>query len=539
MALLPQLALQDVTVAVVTAVREEFIAVCSVLELKQKVLVPLNTNSLRGQIGVVNHKWDGRHVVLAVRLPEMGNNSAAIVGTSLPNACPLLTQVIMTGIAGAMPLSTNAENHVRLGDIVVSGHQGVHQYDRGKRFTSRFVAINSPNKPSMRALQAHENLLEDAELGERPWEDYIKQWHGALGAKWARPKMDQDVLAESWSAAYTVCGLLEIEVPRRLINRVEHPRDAEREERPDTPRIFTGRIASANRVQRNVAERRQLQDQFNDIRAVEMEASGIADACWHVGSLNYFIVRGTCDYCNQDKSDTWRRYAALIAACYTRAILEWLAPPSPRFGIQTTSHGPITLATLATAPPNMAGPVADAVTAFASHLRAETEARVKAEQELAKARSNITTTADAAATSSTGIEAMQPGTNVEAVIISAGISTRPVAAEPGKQASEADRVAAPEEVLDPLVSEHAAALAREIKLARDTRELRRAFELSAKLKALVDARAGDIERNVLSQCYEEIAQVTVIRARTSEASGSAQLLHEARLYIEKARNVGQ
>jgi len=34
------------------------------------------------------------------------------------------------------------------------------------------------------------------------------------------------------------------------------------------------------------------------------------------------VVRGICDYCDDNKNDLWQGYAAVVAAAYTRALLE-------------------------------------------------------------------------------------------------------------------------------------------------------------------------------------------------------------------------
>jgi len=52
-----------------------------------------------------------------------------------------------------------------------------------------------------------------------------------------------------------------------------------------------------------------------------MEAAGVADAVSHAESF-FFVVRGTCDYCNEDKNDDWQFYAAAAAAAYARALVE-------------------------------------------------------------------------------------------------------------------------------------------------------------------------------------------------------------------------
>lgn len=52
-----------------------------------------------------------------------------------------------------------------------------------------------------------------------------------------------------------------------------------------------------------------------------MEASGVADAGWDK-NIGFLVVRGICDYCDTKKNDVWQQYAAIVAAAYTRALIE-------------------------------------------------------------------------------------------------------------------------------------------------------------------------------------------------------------------------
>jgi nucleoside phosphorylase len=99
---------------------------------------------------------------------------------------------------------------------------------------------------------------------------------------------------------------------------IAHPRDSKRKR--GQPRIFIGPIASANKLLKSASERDELRDRFG-VKAVEMEGSGIADAAWSL-EKNYFVIRGICDYCDGNKNDEWQMYAAVVAAAYTRALLE-------------------------------------------------------------------------------------------------------------------------------------------------------------------------------------------------------------------------
>jgi hypothetical protein len=161
--------------------------------------------------------------------------------------------------------------------------------------------------PSARLVTAAK-LLEAARLtGQRPWEEYIAC--ALQGLKATRPDKSTDILTDADDPSVVI----------------PHPSD-EPDRHDGLPRVHYGKIASANKLLKNAKLRNKLRDQYGAI-AVEMEASGIADATWIGGARGYLIVRGICDYCNESKGDSWQAYAAAAAASYVRALIESLPPP--------------------------------------------------------------------------------------------------------------------------------------------------------------------------------------------------------------------
>jgi len=248
----------------------------------------------------------GKHRVVIAHA-GVGTNQAAVRATLLLNQFPV-EAIIMCGIAGGVPHPTKPDDHVRLGDIVVSNVKGVVQYDLVKRSIGgseeeRDVieeVRSSPHRPSALLTEAVDLLESDRHLGEHPWEDVLKT--GLASLRWARPDASTDKVADSANPSLFVT----------------HPDDAER--RPGQPRVFLGSIASSNTLLKDPVRRDSLRDQFG-AKAVEMEASGIVDATWTHG-VGYLVVRGICDYCDSKKGDAWQRYAAMAAAAYVRALLE-------------------------------------------------------------------------------------------------------------------------------------------------------------------------------------------------------------------------
>jgi nucleoside phosphorylase len=135
-------------------------------------------------------------------------------------------------------------------------------------------------------------------MNERPWEPIISAAIVKLGDKFARPAPSTDVLYENGAV-------------------VSHPND---DRKAGFPRVHGGAIGTADTLLKNDVVRDELRDRFS-VRAVEMEASGLQNAAWSFGK-DVFVVRGICDYCDEHKNDEWQNYAAIVAASYTRALVE-------------------------------------------------------------------------------------------------------------------------------------------------------------------------------------------------------------------------
>ena len=246
---------------------------------------------------------DRRHEI-ALTLVGVGNNVSAVATTQLLNDLPSVRTVILSGIAGGVPNSAKAEDHVRLGDIVVSDERGVIQYDFVKEETGRVVARHPPRPASSNLVRAARMIEAEALSGSRPWDELIDHVLAALN--WKRPPEPTDLLAAS-------------DDPSMILR---HPKDPLRIRR--RPRVFVGPIASANTLLK-APERRDLLRNLYGVKAVEMEGSGTADAAW-MSQAQHFVIRGICDYCDSRKGDDWQNYAAAAAAGYLGAVLRAIDP---------------------------------------------------------------------------------------------------------------------------------------------------------------------------------------------------------------------
>lgn len=327
-----RLELSQVTIGVLTALEVEY-AACREIFDPEEAGVEQHRDSTSGQLTcwlcrVTPRQGAGEHIVAISLLPEIGNNAAAIATNNLLQYCSNMRYVIMCGIAGAVPNIDNPEEHVRLGDIVVTNHVGIIQYDRGKqrdplRSASDPLAgmeFRGPPRPpcvdllaAVKRIHADEERLGQKEL--RSWELKINEFldRCADPEKWKRPYHNKDVLCDTTEGTG---------------KRSNHPRDRARRSIGGIrcPRIFRGPIGAANIVLADPRRRDALRSK-HQIKAVEMEGSGIADASW-VARSGYLVIRGTCDYCNSQKNDEWHSYAALIAATYACTVVEYMHPVS-------------------------------------------------------------------------------------------------------------------------------------------------------------------------------------------------------------------
>lgn len=120
---------EEPTIAIVTALPEEQVAAQLILASSRRRTVPGDSAVyLIGEIPS-RHAQGRSHQVVLTQLDRMGTNSAASSTTALVRSFPSVTDVIMVGIACAIPNVHDVATHVRLGDIVVSDRRGVIQFD--------------------------------------------------------------------------------------------------------------------------------------------------------------------------------------------------------------------------------------------------------------------------------------------------------------------------------------------------------------------------------------------------------------------------
>jgi nucleoside phosphorylase len=57
----------------------------------------------------------------------------------------------------------------------------------------------------------------------------------------------------------------------------------------------------------------------------------LAESAWQSGK-GYLVIRGICDYANDDKNKLWQPYTAAAAAAFARELIESMGPSADPLG---------------------------------------------------------------------------------------------------------------------------------------------------------------------------------------------------------------
>lgn len=290
---------QGPTVGLVTAIPEEFVAMRALLDDTAETYVSGDLAAYA--LGTLPSREERRpHNVALTLLGATASSAAANGCANLVRSFPSVEVVIMVGIAAGVPNPQRPERHVRLGDVVVASQ--IVDFDHVRAVAGEIEERRPMSLPSPRLVHCADILRTDELSGHhRRWEQWLDLSRRPELARYSRPPEHTDVLLD-------VAGF-----PLR------HPNRNYSGHRRGSPKVHHGRIGSSNRSLRDVAVRDQLAA-AHGIIALEMEGAGIGSSSFLAGR-EWFVVRGISDYGDSQRSGLWRKYAALVAAAYTRELL--------------------------------------------------------------------------------------------------------------------------------------------------------------------------------------------------------------------------
>ncbi|WP_250002954.1 hypothetical protein [Actinoplanes sp. M2I2] len=299
-------AFPDVTIGIIAALAIEGAAMRTLMAGPRTVRMVDDPNEYR--MGHLDSAEPGRpHRVVLVTLAEDNTRNAAATCTDMLRSFPHVRCVIMVGVAGGVPSPREPQQHVRLGDVVIA-LDGIVDYGHVREGPHGAEQRRPVGGISMDLKRIAHRLEEDQILG-RPLD-----WAGLLTppddypmAVFARPDESKDQLHRGRRA-------------------VPHP-DRRDSGHPDgRPKVHFGAIGSADVLLKNGALRDQLAVRHR-VLAFEMETAGVAAGVANRG-VNWFVVRGIVDYCDEYKNNEWHQYGSLVAAGGVRGLLAQ-CPPFP------------------------------------------------------------------------------------------------------------------------------------------------------------------------------------------------------------------
>ncbi|MET0426839.1 MAG: hypothetical protein ABW046_23430 [Actinoplanes sp.] len=294
----------DVTIGIIAALAIEGAAMRTLMAGPQAIRVPNDPNEYR--VGHLDSAEPGRpHRVVLVTLTEDNTRNAAATSTDMLRSFPHIRCVIMVGVAGGVPAPRQPQQHVRLGDLVIA-IDGIVDYGHVRQGPGGAEQRRPVSGISMDLKRVAQQIKEDQILGRTlDWAQLLTPPDDYPMAVFARPPDDKDQL-------------------HRHHRTVRHP-DRKASGHPGhRPKVHFGAIGSGDVLLKDADTRDQLAAR-HPVLAFEMETAGIAAGVANRG-VNWFVVRGIVDYCDEYKNEDWHQYGALVAAGGVRGILAQCPP---------------------------------------------------------------------------------------------------------------------------------------------------------------------------------------------------------------------
>lgn len=231
--------------------------------------------------------------------------------------------VLLVGVCGGVPHYTDYYSHTRLGDVIISTPNSRGQVfvycDKVTEDTAHGrlqYSLKSWTPGSCLLLDTARALVDQASSDGKylSWEEYA-----AAGAQllydqevaFDRPSADTDRLFMN------VGGDDMIEVAHPPV-----PPDAP-PLRPDCPTVRFGAIASGKPIAMGDQMRLEFVARHQCI-GVDTEFDQVLESIVGNRQESFLFVRGVADYLDGSKNAEWQPYAALIAAAFTKSLLEQL-----------------------------------------------------------------------------------------------------------------------------------------------------------------------------------------------------------------------
>jgi nucleoside phosphorylase len=237
------------------------------------------------------------YLIASVRCPEQGNSPGQTVAHHLIQ--DLDPQwILLVGIGGSVP---NEEN--TLGDVVLGSR--LHDFsisariEKGDKITHEFEGRGGPMHPAIQELIAAIPALKQ----------FFDPWNTPEELTVDRPKVvlsnDNFYGNEQWQEK--VKNSLKPYFGKKPIRQ--------------NPAVVTGSVASSNTLVKDTTLAQQWIETARQVRAIEMELSGVYEAAWKK-QKPVLAIRGISDIVGFKRSPQWTKYACHSAASFTLSLLK-------------------------------------------------------------------------------------------------------------------------------------------------------------------------------------------------------------------------
>ncbi|KAL4748253.1 hypothetical protein BDW72DRAFT_156673 [Aspergillus terricola var. indicus] len=253
----------------------------------------------------------GHNVVIATFAAGQpyGTNSATSLASHVKKFFPNLWFGLLVGVAAGLPkLSCSPPRDIRLGDVIVAysppggDHPAIIPYGLGKQKGDiGFELLRNGH-----ALPRTERIV-----------------GSAIGKIKAEKQDARAILAYYRGIADTATKFPDPGQENDFLYLPGESLPVPRQRRPDAERtrVWYGSIGSGDKLLKSSRGRDEIRDKYNVI-GLEMEAAGV------LNEIPVGIIRGVCDYGDEQKNKDWQPYAAVMAAAFAKEVLFEIPPKS-------------------------------------------------------------------------------------------------------------------------------------------------------------------------------------------------------------------
>jgi nucleoside phosphorylase/tetratricopeptide (TPR) repeat protein len=245
---------------------------------------------------------DGEEYLIAlVKSPEQGNTTSQSVTNKLIDDLDP-KWLVLAGIAGSVP-----EYEHTLGDVLVA-----------TRLQDFSISASIPNHGQEFDVRGGPMLpvIQSLAAGLLAIEPHLERWNSPEMLTVERPKVKISASSfygdEDWKK----------KVRKSIVKYFG--KNSERQQ----PKVFTGSVASSDRLIKDTELIQQWLETARQIRAVEMELTGVYQAAWDA-QKPVLAVRGISDIVGFKRSAEWTAYACHTAASFLVALLRGHSPFPP------------------------------------------------------------------------------------------------------------------------------------------------------------------------------------------------------------------